>query len=58
MSRYTVTEVSTRFEVKLFVLLLRLTRLATLLLAAIRKGRCNKARIRYKHCVGRWTIWI
>jgi len=28
-------------------LLLRLTRLATLLLAANRKGSCNKARIRY-----------
>jgi len=50
MSRYSVGEVSTRFYVKLFFLLLRLTRLATLLLASNRKGNCNKARIRYKHC--------
>ena len=57
MSRYSVAEVSTRFYVKFF-LLLRLIRLTTLLLAANRKGSCNKARIRYKRCACLWTIWI
>jgi len=38
MSRYSVAEVSNRFYVKFFYLLLRLIRLATLLLAANKKG--------------------
>jgi len=58
MSCYTVAEVSTRFKVKLFFSLLRLTRLAMLQLAANRKGSCNKARIRYKRCACHWAIWI
>jgi len=57
MSRYSVTEVSTRFYEKLF-LLLRLTRLAMLQVAANKRGICNKVRIRYKRCACRWTIWI
>jgi len=57
MSRYSVAEVSTHFYVKFF-LLLRLIRLTTLLVAANRKGICNKVRIRYKRCACRWTIWI
>jgi len=45
MFRYSFAEVSTRF-VKLFFLLLRLTRLAMLQLAANKRGSCNKVRIR------------
>jgi len=50
--------VSTHFYVKLFFLLLCLTRLATLLLAANRKGSLDKAKICYKRCTWHWTIWI
>jgi len=58
MSRCSVPEVKTRFQVKLFFLLLCLIRLASLLLAANRKSNWNKARISYKRCAFRWTIWI
>jgi len=39
-------------------LLLRLTRLTTILLAANRKASWNKAKIRYERGACRWTIWI
>jgi len=57
MSRHSVAEVSIGLLVKLFFLLLRLTRLTTLLLAANRKGSCNKARIRCKRASG-WNLRI
>jgi len=37
---------------------LRLTRLTTLLLAANKKASWKKARILYKRCAFRWTIWV
>jgi len=57
MSRYSVTDLSTRVYAKLFFLLLR-TSIDLLLLEANRKASWNKARIRYKRCACRWTIWI
>jgi len=42
MSRYAVAKVSTHFKEKILFLLLRFTRLTTLLLAANRKAIWNK----------------
>ena len=46
------------FCVILVFLLLRVTRLTSLLVAANKKVRWNKASIRYKRWACRWTIWI
>jgi len=48
MSHSSAAEVSTRFQVKLYFLLIRFTRLTTLLLAANGMSSWNKARIRCK----------
>jgi len=60
MSRYSVAEMSTCFlrKAPICVATSHYTRLTTLLLAANRKACWNKARISYKRCACRWTIWI